>query len=126
ATSVHRRLPPRLASRFVSVALVLVAVAAVPTMLLVAVAFLAHVPVIGFGFEWCAQAFGLHGAVPVWIGIPVVGMIVWGSARLAVVIREHRFFRCDDRGTVYIAHSSRPYAVTLPGRAGQIVVSTSL
>jgi Zn-dependent protease with chaperone function len=125
-TSVHRRLPPRLASRFVTVALVLVAVAAVPTMLLVAVAFLAHVPVIGLGFEWCARAFGLHAAVSPWIGVPVVAMIAWGGARTIAVVREHHQLRFDGMGTVHIADSSRPYAVTLPGTAGQIVVSTAL
>lgn len=125
-TSFHRWLPPRLASRLVTIALVLVVVAALPTVLIVAVAFLAHVPVVGFGFEWCARAFGLHAAVPAWIGLPVVVMIGWGSARTARVLREHRRFRTDVRRPVYIADSATPYAVTLPGRAGQIIVSTAL
>jgi hypothetical protein len=68
ATSAHRRLPPRLAARFVTIALVLVVIAALPTAVMVAVAFLAHIPVIGVGFQWCAQAIGLHGSVPAWIG----------------------------------------------------------
>ena len=109
-----------------TIALVLVAVAAVPTLLIVAVAFLAHVPVVGFGFEWCARAFGMHSAVPAWIGLPAVAMLVWGSARTVRVVREHRRFRIDERRPVYVTDSSTPYAVTLPGRAGQIIVSTAL
>lgn len=126
ATSVHRFLPPRLAARFVTIALVLVAVAAAPTLAIVALAFLAHVPVIGFGFQWCAQAFGLHGSVPASVGIPVVAMIAWGAMRTVRVVREHRRLRVDEGRTVYVADSRTPYAVTLPGRAGQVVVSTAL
>lgn len=126
ATSVHRFLPPRLASRFVTVALVLVAVAAAPTLLLVALAFLAHVPVIGLGLEWCTQAFGPHAAVPGSVGVPVVGTIAWGAVRTVRVVREHRRLRVDLGRPVHIADSRTPYAVTLPGRAGQIIVSSSL
>jgi Zn-dependent protease with chaperone function len=126
ATSVHRWLPPRLASRFVTTALVLVAIAALPTLLIVAVAFLAHAPVVGLGFEWCARAFGLHEAVPAWIGLPIVLIIGWGAVRTSRVVREHRRLRIDVRRPVYVADSVTPYAVTLPGRAGQIIVSTAL
>lgn len=126
ATSVHRLLPPRLAARFVTVALVLVALAAAPTLVIVALAFLAHVPVIGLGFEWCAQAFGLHGSVPASVGVPVVLFIAWGATRTVRVLREYRRLRVDEGRPVYVADSRRPYAVTLPGRGGQVVVSTAL
>jgi len=126
ATSAHRRLPPRLATRLVTIALVLVALAALPTALVVAVAFLAHVPVIGTGFEWCAQAMGLHGSVPAWLGIPVVALIAIGAFRTFNLLRQHRELRLDESRPIHFARSHKPYAVTLPGRAGQIVISTAM
>lgn len=126
ATSAHRRLPPRLAARFVTLALVLVVLAAVPTALVVAMAFLAHAPLIGVGFEWCARAIGFHGSVSAWLGVPVLVMIVVGSVRTFRLLRDHRSLRLDEAGPIHIAHSHRPYAVTLPGRAGQIVISTAM
>jgi len=126
ATSVHRRLPPRVATRFVTVALVLVALASVPTALVVAIAFLAHVPVIGIGFTWCARAMGLHGSVPAWLGVPVVALVVLGATRTIKLLRQYRSLRLDETRPIHVAHSHKPYAVTLPGRAGQIVMSTAL
>lgn len=126
ATSAHRRLPPRLAARFVTIALVLVVIAALPTALVVAVAFLAHAPVVGVGFQWCAQALGLHSAVPAWIGIPVLMLLAVGAVRTVRLVREHRALRIDEILPIQIAHSDKPYAVTLPGRAGQIVISTAM
>lgn len=126
ATSAHRRLPPRLATRFVTIALVLVVVAALPTALVISVAFLAHVPVIGFGFEWCARAMGLHDAVPAWLGVPSVMLIVLGLVRTCKLVRQHRSFRLASPRPIHIAPSQKPYAVTLPGPAGQIVISTAM
>ena len=126
ATSAHRRLPPRLATRFVTIALVLVVLAAVPTALVVAVAFLAHAPLIGFGFKWCAQVIGLHGSVSPWVGVPIVGLIGAGTVRTFRLLRQHRELRLDEAHPIHIAHSHKPYAVTLPGRAGQIVISTAM
>lgn len=126
ATSTHRRLPPRLAARFVTIALVLVVLAALPTALVIAIAFLAHAPLIGFGFEWCAQAIGLHGSVPPWLGVPVIAVLALGCVRAMRLLRQHRRMRLDTPGSVHIADSDRPYAVTLPGRAGQVVISTAL
>lgn len=126
ATSAHRRLPPRLATRFVTAALVLVVLAALPTALVIGIAFLAHAPVIGFGFEWCARAMGLHGSVPAWLGVPVVVLIAFGAVRTLRLMRQHRTFRLESPRPIHIAHSHKPYAVTLPGRAGQIVISTAM
>ena len=126
ATSVHRRLPPRLATRFVTIALVLVALAALPTTLVLAIAFLAHAPVVGTGFEWCAMAMGLHGAVPTWLGAPAAAVVAVGAVRTVRLVRQHRRFAVGGAHRVHVHHSATPYAVTLPGRAGQIVVSSAL
>ncbi len=125
-TSAHRRLPPRLATRFVTIALVLIVVGALPTALVVAVAFLAHAPMIGIGFQWCAQAIGLHDSVSAWVGIPVLTSFAIGVVRMSRLLRQHRSLRLNDARPIHIAHSETPYAVTLPGRAGQIVMSTAM
>ena len=110
----------------VTIALVLVILAALPTALVVAVAFLAHAPVVGFGFEWCAQAMGLHGSVPAWLGAPVVVLIAVGAVRAFRLLRQRRALRVEHTRPIHVAHSHKPYAVTLPGRAGQIVISTAM
>lgn len=126
ATSAHRQLPPRLATRFVTIALVLVVLAAFPTALVFALAFLAHTPVIGLGFNWCAEAIGVHDAVPTWVGVPSLALIGLGVVRTVRLLRQHRALRLNDSHPIHIAHSHKPYAVTLPGRAGQIVISTAM
>ena len=126
ATSAHRRLPPRLATRFVTLALVLVVIAALPTALLVALGFLAHAPVVGTGFEWCAQAIGMHASIPTWVGVPVLALLATGAVRTALLVRQHRSLRRDHALPIHVAHSHKPYAVTLPGRAGKIVISTAM
>ena len=126
ATSAHRRLPPRIAARFAIVGLVVVALAALPTALVVAFGFLAHMPVFGVGFEWCARAIGVHGSVPPWIGLPVLGLLGTGAVRTVRLVRDHRQLRLHAPHPVQIAESAKPYAVTLPGRAGQIVISTAM
>lgn len=126
ATSAHRRLPPRLATRFVTIALVIVVAAALPTTIIIALAYLAHVPVIGTGARWCAQVFGIHQSVPGWIGLPAVMLVGWSTFRIGRLIGQHRRLRVDEPSTIRIAHSHSPYAVTLPGRAGQIVLSSAL
>jgi beta-lactamase regulating signal transducer with metallopeptidase domain len=126
ATTAHRRLPPALAARFVTIALVVVLVAALPTVLIVAVSFLAHAPVVGIGFQWCAQAIGMHGSVSPWIGVPVLVLLAAGVVRVARVLADQRRFRADELQPVHVVASERPYAVTLPGKAGQIVLSTAM
>lgn len=125
-TSAHRRLPPQLATRFVTVALVLVVLAALPTTLVIALAFLAHTPVVGSGFQWCAQVMGLHASVPAWIGLPILALVGVGLVRTVRLLHQHRALRRDDSHPIHVAHSHQPYAVTLPGRAGQIVISTAM
>jgi hypothetical protein len=111
---------------FVTVALVIVVIAAIPTALVIALAFLAHVPVVGVGFEWCAQVIGLHQAVPAWLGIPAVALVGAGGVRTLRLVRQHRRLRVNDGAPIHIAHSDKLYAVTLPGRAGQIVISSAM
>jgi hypothetical protein len=122
----QRWLTPRLATRFLVVALVTAVVVVVPTIGLVSLAFLAHVPVIGEGARWCAMAMGLHGSVPLWIGLPATAVLLVGVARAVLVIRAHARWRYDEPADVQVVADVRPYAVTLPGAGGRIVVSSGL
>ena len=76
---------------------------------------------LGTGFEWCAQAIGLHGSVSAWIGIPVVGLIAIGSLRTIRLLRQHRALRLDEAHPIHIAHSSRAIrhnaALAVPARS---------
>ncbi len=126
ATSAHRRLPPQLAARFVTIALVVVVAGAAPTAFVLALAFLAHVPVLGAGFQWCAQVIGIHQYVPAWLGVPALLLVAAGTVRVFRLLRHHRSLRVDQPAPIHVVPGRRPYAVTLPGRAGQIVMSTAL
>lgn len=126
ATATHHRLPPRLAARFITLSLVLVMVGALPTLLVIAASFLTHVPFLGAGLQWCAHTFGFHATVPVWVGVPAVMLVSIGAVRMVRIVRQHRSIRCDCAGPVHVADDQRPFAVTLPGRGGQIVVSSGL
>lgn len=124
--SVHRRLPPRLATRSTTIALVAITVAGTSTAVAIALAYLAHVPLIGAGAAWCLRAFGLHGAVSPWIGAPLLATSVWSAIRITRVVIDHRRWATHDSGGLELVDSAVPCAVTLPGRAGRIVVSKGL
>ena len=126
ATAAHHRLPPHLAARFITLSLALVMVGALPTALVLAASFLIHVPLVGAALQWCAHTVGFHATVSAWVGVPAVVLVGVGSVRIARVLRQHRSVRCDCGGPVQVAADQRPFAVTLPGRGGQIVMSSGL
>ena len=51
-TALHRRVRPQLSAALLTGAILGVAAAVVPTMVIFAVSFLAHLPYLGGGFEW--------------------------------------------------------------------------
>lgn len=126
SSTAHRRLPPPVAARYVTASLVLIGVAALPTLGLVALGFLAHLPLLGFGLRWCAQAFGLHGAVPAWVGVPAIVLLAHGSWRARGLLGEHHQLRADLPGPVEVSTDERPFAITRPGRGGRIIISQGL
>lgn len=125
-TTSHRRLPPVVAAKAVTVTLVVVAVAAVPTLWILTLGYLAHMPLFGRGLQWCAESFGVHDRVSTWIGIPAIALAATGTIRAAQVLRTHRRLRHDQPGPVEIATHQHPFAVTLPGRGGRVLMSTGL
>lgn len=125
-TGVHRRLPGRHATMVITAAMVTVVLAAVPTVWLLSLAFLSHARLVGNGFEWCANAVGAHGHIGAPVGIPASVLVIVGTWHALRTLRATRGLRHDAPGHVQIADDDQPFALTLPGRAGQVVLSTGL
>jgi hypothetical protein len=125
-TTVHRSLPPVLAARAVAVTVVVVAGAAVPTLWIVGLGYFTHAPFLGSGLRWCIDVFGAHDRISPWIGLPSLLLAAIGTLRAARVVRAHRRLRHDHQGFVEIACHEQPFAYTLPGRGGHVVLSTGL
>ncbi|MEQ1874613.1 MAG: M56 family metallopeptidase [Ilumatobacteraceae bacterium] len=125
-TASHRRLPPIVATRAIVVAIFFLAFAAVPTLWIVSLGYVAHLPVFGGRLDWCADALGVHDQIPAWIGVSALLLTVLGLVRTFAVIRSYWQLRHDDSGTVEIADHAQPFAFTLPGRGGHVVLSSSL
>jgi Zn-dependent protease with chaperone function len=125
-SAVHRHLPPELAARAATISLVAIAGAALPSLWLLSMSYLVHAPVIGTGMEWCAMAIGVHREVPPAIGLASLAIVLVGTPKAVRVWRVDRALRMHDAGPIEYVDSAEPYAVTVPGRGGRIVISTGL
>jgi hypothetical protein len=128
-TTFHRRLPPAMAARVVLTTLVVVVAAVLPTLWTVAVGSLVHVPMLAVAVEWCSSSVGIgrHGSLSA--GVATVAAAVFAivsSARMVRVVRAHQRLSDHLPGPLEIAEHHAPFAVTLPGRGGRVVVSTAL
>lgn len=119
----HRRLPPRMATRVLIAALGAVVLAAIPTVWVLSVGYLTHLPLLGGQLHWCAKTLGVHESIPMWAGLPATAVTVLGAARARRVVRRYRRSRWDLPGDVAITPHADAFAYTLPGRGGQIVLS---
>jgi beta-lactamase regulating signal transducer with metallopeptidase domain len=126
ATATHRRLRPSVATPLLTGTIVAVVFAAAPAMLVVAVGYLAHLSVLSGMLAWCREALGLHQAIPVWIGLPAVAVLVAAVVRVRRVVRSWREFRRSQPGAPEVVRSESLFAYALPGAGGQIVVSSGL
>jgi peptidase M48-like protein len=125
-TTIHRRLPPIVAARAVAVTVIVVAAAAAPTLWIVGLGYIAHAPFLGSGLRWCVEVFGVHDRIPPWIGLPSLVLAAAGTIQAVRVVRAHRRLRHDHPGFVEIACHEQPFAFTLPGRGGHVVLSSGL
>ena len=125
-TTSHRRLPPVVAARAVTITLAVVTMAALPTVWIVSFGFVAHLSPLGGRLDWCAEAVGLGAPVPFWVGVPAVMVSLAGVMRVRAVLRSYRRLRHDGPGGVEIADHDQPFAFTLPGRSGHVVLSSGL
>lgn len=125
-TGTHKRLPPALAARVLTVTIVLVVAAAAPSMWLIALGYLAHLRIFGVALGWCTTALDTHARVPAWAGLPSLMVVVSATFAAVRVTRTHLRLRCHGASPVEVAHHAEPFAFTLPGRDGQIVISSAL
>ncbi|QYG94304.1 M56 family metallopeptidase [Iamia sp. SCSIO 61187] len=131
--AAHKRVPPALASRLLAITLGAVVVAAAPAVWLTALDFLTHLPIFGTGMRRSLEAVGVavpategHRRVSPWIGVPAVTMTVWGAAQACRAVRRHRQLRDDTHSPIDVADCDEPFAVTLPGRGGRIMLSRGM
>ena len=125
-TAAHRRLPPVVAARAVTITLAVIAAAAVPTLWIVSLGYVAHLPLLDGRLDWCTKALGVHDPIPPWIGASALGLSVAGIVRAITVFKGYRRLRHDHPGIVEITDHDQPFAFTLPGRGGQVVLSSCL
>lgn len=123
--AVHRRLPPAFATRVTTVALVLVAAAAIPTVWLTAATFVVHAPVIGRWLDSCVDSLGAHHAVSPLLGIPALVVSALGARRAFGTLRAYRSVRRHDAGMDIVDHDD-VFAFTVPGRGGRVVMSSAM
>ncbi len=127
---VHRRLPPRLAARATTVALAVVAAAAIPTVWITAISSVWHAPFVDRWLDWCTHALGGHSMThhetvrPV-IGVPAVAITVIGLVRAWRVVRRYQGLRQRDGGIETVEHDDL-FAFTMPGPGGRIVISRGM
>jgi Peptidase family M48 len=126
ATGLHKTLPPKVAARVVFASMLVVAAAALPSIWIIGVSYLAHAPLIGKSFRWCAMAFGLHHEIPAILAIPALGVTIHGGLGAFAVLRRDRHLRIHGPGPVEFIESQEAFAATMPGKGGRIIVSTAL
>jgi hypothetical protein len=125
-TTMHRRLSPERSARILTTSVVLILAAAIPTVLILGLSFLTHLPLVGNGMQWCSELVGVHDDVPAVLGLPAIVAIIAGTIRGArLLVLHQRLVEHEPTGPELTPHD-QPFAVTLPGRGGHIIVSTGL
>ncbi len=126
ASGGHRRLRPATSATLLAVVMAITVVAAVPSALVAAIGFAAHPPALGGGFAWCHDVFGVHPYLDPWLGAAAA---IWSTIaiwRVARVVRSTRRLRRAGLGGMEVLDDDAPYAFTMPGPAGRVVVTTGL
>jgi len=127
ATLVQRASTPRFTARLLSVLCVLSAAALSWVLFLVASANIVQVHGVAERLPLCGEILARHRDVPTPIGAGVIALL--GSAAVGAfrARRVQRRLRALPGGApVEIVASDRPAAFSLPGRPGQIVVTTAM
>ena len=126
STAVHARLRADVAAKVTAAALATVVVAAVPTLWLMGSSGLRHLGVRSPFTDWAAHllpSFGLAGSL---LGAAACALMVAGAIRTFRVLRLHQRLRTIHPAEPEILPTPAVFAYTLPGPAGNIVVSEGL
>lgn len=125
-TATHRHFAPERSARVLTASLVLISAAAIPTVSIIGLSFLTHLPLLGSGLRWCSELVGVHDEVPPWLGLPAIALIAAGTIRgTRVYVLHQRLVEHLPSELEFTPHE-QPFAVTLPGRGGHVIVSTGL
>lgn len=125
-TALHRRVRPQLAVTLMTGGILAVAVAVVPTLVVLTVGFLVHLPLLGGGFEWCRAVLGFHASVNPWLGAAASGLLALGTVRAVRSVRAWHRHRCGEAGAVALVDSDDWFAYSLPGPGQRIALSSGL
>jgi Zn-dependent protease with chaperone function len=127
ALLVPRRIRPDTAARLITALVVLSFAAALWTTLLILTANVVQVHGIAERLAWCSDLVTRHRGYFTPIGLVALGAVVaatTSAARVRVRQRRQRAHRDDEE--LAIIPSDQPVAYALPGRPGQVVVSTGM
>lgn len=126
ASCAHRRLRPSASAMLLAAVMGITLVAAVPSLLVASAGFVAHPPAFAGGLAWCHEVFGVHPYVDPWLGAASTAWFAAAAFRLTRVRRAwHRFHEAHD-GAMEVVDDDVPYAFTMPGAGGRVLVSTGL
>jgi hypothetical protein len=126
ATAVHRRLRPTLAAPLLTATIAAVGFAVAPSIFVIGLGYLAHERGFAGPLAWCRDALGMHAAIPSWLGLPALALVVLAVVRASWVIISWRRFRRLHSSVPEVIESGAMFAYTLPGRGGQVVMSSEL
>ncbi len=127
AFAVPRRLRPVAATRLIALLAVGAALAFVWTLVMIAGTGLAQVHGIAERVTWCSGYVAAHRDSITPLGVLALGGLAGAAISIVVVRRRQRVFRArpHDRELAVVT-SDEPSAFALPGRPGQIVVTTAM
>ena len=123
---LHHRLPPALTARLLASGLVAVLVAAVPTAWVIALDRAWHLPDVHDVFGWCTAIMHTHHSMPPSSGLVATVVAVVGTVRCVRYVRSFRRICQHQHAHPTVTHDPVPFAVTMPGRGGQVVLSSGM
>jgi Zn-dependent protease with chaperone function len=127
ALLVPRRLRPDMAARLITALVLLSFAGALWALFLVVTANLAQLHGVAERLAWCTNVVTGHRGSFTPIGLTALGAVVAASASVVRVrVRQLRQPAPSDERELAIIASDEPVAYALPGRLGQIVVSTGM
>ncbi len=124
---VPRGVRPQVATRLMTAFAVFSALAVVWTLFLVAASSLAQLHGIAERLSWCTKTVSTHSDAFAPMGwMAIVGLIAISGSAGRVRSRQRRLRATAGDREIAIVGSEVPTAFALPGRPGQIVVSTAM